>query len=173
MENHNQNPITNEVCFKLHKFMRENHITYESLATSMGVTLQSVSNHLRLKRPFSWKVAHRWVKGFEDIGYQVNATYLVTGVGPITNNPKHDPDANHSYGGASERGFLCARITEYESAAIDEKGDVINSFDKAMMALIKTRQERDYLREEYQKEKDKNDTLLKKLQEIQRILNSN
>lgn len=173
MENPNENPITNEVCFKLHKFMRENHITYESLATSMGVTLQSVSNHLRLKRPFSWKVASRWVKGFEDLGYQVNATYLVTGVGLITNNPKHDPDANHSYGDVSGRGFLCARITESSSAVIDVDNDVINSFDKAMMALIKTRQERDYFREEYQKEKDMNDALLKKLQEIQRIVNSN
>ena len=171
MENPNNNPITNEVCFKLHKFLRENHITYLTLATSMGVTLQSVSNHLRLKRPFSWKVASRWVKGFEDLGYQVNTIYLVTGVGPITNNPKHDPDANHSYGDASERGFLCARIAESKSAEIDE--DVINSFDKAMMALIKTRRERDYLREEYQKEKDKNDALLKKLQEIQRIVNGN
>ena len=173
MEKSDEYQITDDVCFKLHKFMRENHITYESLAKSMGVTLQSVSNHLRLKRPFSWKVANRWVKGFEGIGYQVNATYLVSGVGSITDNQKHDPDANHRFGDVSARGFLSARIAESDNSAEGEEDDEINNYDKAMMALIKTRRERDLLRDKYQKEKDKNDVLLKKLRKIQKIINCN
>ena len=170
MEKTNENPIISEVCFKLHKFMRENHITYESLAASMGVTLQSVSNHLRLKRPFSWKVANRWVKGFDNMGYQVNATYLVTGVGPITNNPQLDPDTNHSFKSASARGSLCAQVSESKEE-FDDDGGVINSFDKAIMVLIRTRQERNLLREELIQEKENNAALRKKLEEIQRIIN--
>ena len=86
------------VCREVLFFMRQNHITYDALAQKLGITPQAISNRLRRSRLFSFATASQWAKAFKELGYPIDPSFLVTGMGPLAINPAQDyRDTNHSY----------------------------------------------------------------------------
>ena len=86
------------VVLVLRQFMSDNHISGTAIAEAMHTRPQSVSNQLSRGKLFSVSAAEDRVEGFAKLGFQVNPIFLISGEGRITDNPEHDPFANHSYG---------------------------------------------------------------------------
>lgn len=148
------------VCYEISRFMSENHITGTALAEAMKVTPQSVSNLLRKGKLFSPEVARRWVDGFASLGYQVNLSFLLSGEGRITDNPKHDRYTNY---GTS--GFKVEKLPE-NTAKANESLDV--KIVRSENGVLKKRIE--LLVEENCALKVENKALKRKLAAIRRIL---
>lgn len=158
MESSKGSIIAQDVCFEVYKFMRENHITYEALAQKMKVSPQAISNQIRLKRPFSWRVAERWAAAFRDLEYPIDASFLVSGIGRLAINPEHDYRTNHSFG--------YKPLAENEMTTSTTEGKVDDWVRKAILF----RREIDELSEKYELARMENESLRKIISDIQKII---